>query len=271
MKVLVTGATGNLGSRLVPALVTAGYSVRALSRQPRASGDLEWVQGDLRTGDGIRGAVDGVDAIVHAATDGGFTEGKAQPRKAFIHSPKTDVDGTAHLLDAAKAAGVGRMTYVSIVGLDRVPMSYYKHKLQAEDLVRSSGLPFTIARITQFHSLIDGLCRFAVRLPIALLPLRSRYQPIDERDAASLLAGLLGRDSAGREFVEFGGPEDRTLGELADAWREARGVRKRIRNLPLPGFPPGLGGKPIEEGALCTKDHSGTITWEQWLKETAAR
>ncbi|MGH2728874.1 MAG: SDR family oxidoreductase [Actinomycetota bacterium] len=263
MKVLVTGATGSLGTQLTPALARAGHAVRALSRRPQPPGEIEWIRGDLRTGDGVEAAVQGVDAIVHAATLGGFEGGKTRMRRAFIHSPRTDVHGTSRLLDAAKRAGAPRVVYVSIVGIEKVPMSYYRHKLQAEELVRTSGLPFTIARVVQFHSLIDGLCRYAARFPIAVLPLRVLYQPIDERDAGSLVAGLVDRDPS-NATMELGGPEVRTMGELAEAWATSRGVRKRFRNMPMPG------AKAMAAGAHCTEDRSGTITWEQWLKEKIA-
>lgn len=262
MKVLVTGATGALGTRLVPALQVSGHAVRAMSRQPRSSGDVEWIRGDLRTGEGLAEAVRGVDAIIHAATHQGFTAGKMQLRKSYFHSPKTDVDGTRRLLDEAKAVGSPHVIYTSIVGIDRVSMGYYKHKLEAEAIVRSSGLPFSIPRITQFHYLLEALIRYAARFPIAMLPLAARYQPIDERDAAPLVVGLLDKGPASG-VVEFGGPEEHTMEVLAKTWSAARGVRKRFRSMPVPG------AKAMAAGVLCTPDRSGTITWEQWLKETS--
>ena len=261
MKVLVTGATGNLGTRLLPVLLEAGHVVRGLSRRTQPSGDVEWIVGDLRTGAGLTEAVRGVDAIIHAATESGLEHGKMRMRRAFLHSRKTDVEGTATLLEAAKSASVGHLLYTSIVGIDKVPLAYYRHKVEAENLVRAGGSAHSIARITQFHSLIDALVRYASRFPIAVLPVRSRYQPIDERDAAELLVGMLAREPLG-SLVEFGGPEVRTLAELAESWADSRGMRKRFHNVPMPG------AKEIAQGALCTSDRSGTITWEQWLKET---
>lgn len=261
MKVLVTGASGGLGRELVPRLLAAGHAVRGLSRRPQPPGALEWVRGDLRSGDGVAEAVRGVDVIVHAATVGGVGEdGKLRLRRAFLHPAATDVGGTRRLVEAATAAGRPSVTYVSIVGIDRVPVSYYRHKLQAEEIVRESGLPYTTVRITQFHPLIDALIAYAMRFPVALLPVRQRYQPIDPGEAAALTAAHAGAEPAGG-IVEYGGPEQRTLGELASAWCAARGVRKRARR----GWSPG--SRPVEEGALLTDDRSGTITFEGWLKE----
>jgi uncharacterized protein YbjT (DUF2867 family) len=261
MKVLVTGATGSLGSDLVPAVLALGHAVRGLSRTQQPAGNVDWFRGDLRTGEGVAAAVAGMDAIVHAATEGAFEHGKMRLRRAFFHSGKTDVNGTARLLDEAKAAGSPYVVYVSIVGIDKVPGAYYRHKLEAEDLVRSSGVPFTIARVTQFHSLVDALIRYAARFPLAMLPLAARYQPIAVVDAGTLVAGLLDRGTS-HDMVEFGGPEDRTMEDLASSWSAARGVRKRFRSMPMPG------AKAMAAGALCTTDHSGTITWDHWLEGT---
>ena len=93
-------------------------------------------------------------------------------------------ESVRRLLDEAKGAGTPHFIYVSIVGIDNLPGRYFRHKVDAEELVRGAGLPYTVARITPFHSLVNALCEYAARFPIAMLPLTSLYQPIDERDAA---------------------------------------------------------------------------------------
>jgi hypothetical protein len=67
------------------------------------------------------------------------------------------VDGTARLLDQARAAGVHHFIYISIVGIDQIGYSYYQHKLAAERLIEASGLSWSILRATQFHYLVDKL------------------------------------------------------------------------------------------------------------------
>src|SRR5437763_1960170 len=99
-----------LGSRLVPELVTRGHDVRVLSRAAspgRVPDGVRAVAGDVRTGAGLDGAFDGVDTVVHAATN---------PRR---RAHATEVDGTRHVLEAATGAGVAHVLYVSIVGVDR--------------------------------------------------------------------------------------------------------------------------------------------------------
>src|SRR5947209_4230730 len=138
--VLVTGGTGVLGSYLVPRLVARGHEVRRLSRH--ASGP-DAVRGDVRTGEGIDAAVAGCDVVVHAAT--------SQRR-----SRETEVKGTRHVVDAARKADA-HVIYVSIVGVDRHRIPYYKAKWAAEQVVEASNARWTILRATQFHDLLDRI------------------------------------------------------------------------------------------------------------------
>lgn len=262
MKVLLTGATGYLGRPLVRSLLAAGHDVRALSRreQPGQAG-VEWVRGDLKTGEGIAESVAGVEAVVHAATLSGIQNGQAKMRYVLFHPAHTDVGGAQRLVDAAGDPGVSHFIFTSIVGVDKVPMGYWKHKVEAEAIVVGSGLPYTIARATQFFELVDATVRYALKYPIAMMPRVQRVQPIDPGDAARLIAPLVDREPVSG-IVNFGGPEEMTMGEAADAWLEQRGVRRRIRGMPLPGRI----GKALASGALCTEDQSGTITWREWLE-----
>src|SRR5919201_1287249 len=179
-RVLVTGGRGTLGREVVAALARGGYTVRVMSRSSREAGaggqaGIEWAQADLRTGEGLAGAVAGVDAIVHAASS------------PVTHTKEVDVDGTERLLGQAREAGVSHIVYISIVGIDRIPYPYYKHKLAAEGVVQRSGVPWTILRATQFHSLIEFLLRRAMRLPVAFLATGLRFQPMDPGEAANRL------------------------------------------------------------------------------------
>lgn len=262
MTVLVTGATGTLGKELLPRLVSAGHEVHALSRRVHEPEEgVVWFQGDLRTGEGLLQAVQGVKAIVHAATDV-FPGGKVRLRRELLLSRKTEVHGTRRLLEQAREAGVEHLIYVSIVGVDQIrAITYLRRKLEAENLVTAGGLPFTIARLTQFHTLEDSLIGYAVRLPFVLPSVRMPHQPIDPGDAAELLIRLL--DSGPRNgIVEFGGPEALSSEELLKIWLTARGIRRKIVSLPLLG----KSGRALGAGACCCEDKSGKVTWTEWLR-----
>ena len=119
---LVTGGTGSLGSRVVNRLHETGHEVRALSR----SGRDGTFKGDLLTGEGLQQAVEGVDTIVHCASN---------PSKAR----QTDVEGTERLSEAAGRAGISHFVFVSIVGVDRNPYyPYYRMKLEVERMIERS-------------------------------------------------------------------------------------------------------------------------------------
>ena len=167
-RVLITGGTGVLGSELVPRFVDAGYTVRVMSRRARSERDpdVEWAQAQLATGEGLAEAVSGADVIVHAASS------------PFRRTEAVDVHGTRRLLEHAREAGVAHFLYISIVGIDRIPRVYFKHKLAAEALVEQAGVPWSILRATPFHTLIDRVLGALARLPIALLPTDFRFQPI---------------------------------------------------------------------------------------------
>jgi nucleoside-diphosphate-sugar epimerase len=111
MRLLITGGTGTLGQAIVRSRKAGGLKVRVQSRRARTaamSADVEWATAELATGEGLRAACEGVDAIVHAASD---------PRNAH----GVDVRGTELLVDAARSAGIGHIVYISIVGIDRIP------------------------------------------------------------------------------------------------------------------------------------------------------
>lgn len=138
-QILVTGGSGLLGRLVVQRLLEAGGEVRAMSRRQRPADHnsrCEWVAGDLRSGEGVPEAVAGVGVIVHCATAFG-RDGKVH---AEIRLART-------LIEAARRAGSPHLVYISIVGIDRVPLGYYQGKLATERLVQQSGLPYTILRL----------------------------------------------------------------------------------------------------------------------------
>jgi len=255
--VLVTGGTGVLGRELAPRLAAAGHTVRIMSRGARPAGAdpaLEWAQADLETGQGLDQAAAGAEVIVHAASS---------PRR---RTWQADVEGTRRLLAAAAGAGTGHFFYISIVGIDRVPFGYYKAKLAAEKLIEEAGVPWSVLRATQFHTLIDMFLHMLVRLPVAVLPRDFQFQPIDAGEVAERMVQHLAGGPSGR-LPDMGGPQVRSFGDLARAWLKARGRRALVLPLPLIGQT----AAGFRDGYNCTPEHAeGRITWEEWLSQRYA-
>ncbi|MFJ2772617.1 SDR family oxidoreductase [Streptomyces sp. NPDC087300] len=210
--ILVTGGTGTLGRLVTERLRTDGHEVRVLSRRSRPYAV------DLREGTGLDAAVAGVDTVVHCAST---------PRGG-------DERAARNLIEAARGAGVAHLVYISIVGVDRVPLGYYKSKLAVERLVEESGIGWTILRTTQFHDLVLSVLEGMAKLP--LMPVLSgvRDQPIEVSEVADRLAELAGEDPAGR-VADMGGPEVLTFTELARAYLRATGKRRVLLPVRLPG------------------------------------
>lgn len=256
-RILVTGGNGGLGRAVVARLAGAGPAVRVMSRQPAAPGApaaYEWAQADLATGAGLGAALAGVDVVVHAATS------------SARHTREVDVDGTQRLIAAARAAGVRHLVYISIVGTDQVPFAYYRHKAAAEQVVERGGLPWTILRATQFHTLLDGMLAWLARWPLFVLPAGFVFQPIETGEVARCLAELALGEPQGRA-PDIGGPEVLRLEDLAVAWLAAHGQRRQVVALPLPG----TFAAAVRQGRLtCPEQRYGTITWASWLRDTYA-
>ncbi len=177
--VLVTGGTGTLGRALEPVLTAAHRRVRVFSRQAAPAGrhPLTWAQGDLRTGAGLNEAVRNTNTVIHLATNSSGGDAAATDR--LVQAIRRGCRPTAPL---------PHLIYLSIVGVDRIPLAYYREKLAAEQVVQRSALPFTIVRSTQFHSLVFGLIALQRHWPVVLAP-DVRLQPIDVKDVAVQLLG----------------------------------------------------------------------------------
>jgi uncharacterized protein YbjT (DUF2867 family) len=260
--VLVTGGTGHLGRDLI-ARLKGSYRVKVLARSTGTDPDVEWVRGDLATGEGIADAVTGCQTVIHAATlSPAARRGYFVPKDLWYSPADVDREGTTRLLDGAAAAGVGHLLYVSIVGIDKPRIPYLRRKLEAENLVRSSPIPWSIARATQFHWLQDRLFGKMARLPVLPLPANLQMEPVDTTDFADYLVRCV-RDGPGGRLADFGGPEVLTFAEAINQWRQLRASRLRTLPFPLP--------RSIAERAAATLltrpgSRRGTVTWADWLR-----
>ena len=140
-----------------------------------------------------------------------------------------------NLLAAARRAGVRHVVHVSIVGIDQIPLPYYRTKLRVEQALDASGVGHTVLRATQFHDLIDTTFSIQRYSPVLWALRDVRFQPIDTRDVAARLVELIDAEPAGRA-PDIGGPAVHTHAELAQMYLAARGGRRRkVVAVPLPG------------------------------------
>jgi uncharacterized protein YbjT (DUF2867 family) len=261
VNVLVTGGTGTLGRVVVGAVRDAGHRAVTMSRTPApdAAAAPRWATAHLVTGEGLAAAVADMDVIVHAASD---------PRG----NPAADEEGTRRLAAAAHAAHVGHLVFVSIVGIDRIPLPYYARKLAAERALAASGQPYSILRVTQFHSFIDRLFGNAAAAVPLVMPLPAGYQvqSVGLHDVAARLLRAI--DDGPRGLLpDFGGPERMSAHRAARLWQQARGVRKPI--VPFPSlsararaFRAGYNTLPAD----TPTENRGRLSWEEWLARPIA-
>lgn len=250
MKVAVVGGTGVLGKPLARELAARGDEVRVLSRSAPAKlpeGVVHHRVDLTRDDGGLAGALTGVEVIVDASN--------SSPRNA---APVL-VEGTRRLLHNGAQAGARHYVGISIVGCDRVPMAYYKVKVEQEEAIAAGDVPWSLLRATQFHPLLTWA--FAQVGRFGIVPTGSaRLQPIDPTIVVSRMIELAQAEPAGR-VADIAGPEILTLSELAKAWRRA-GHRTIPLRIPMVGRI----GRPVREGALCDPAAAaGGASFEQWL------
>ncbi|GAA2800229.1 SDR family oxidoreductase [Saccharopolyspora taberi] len=249
--ILVTGGTGTLGRAVVRRLLDEGADVRVLSRRARPdAGPGTWATGDLRTGEGVAAAVEGVDAIVHCATTLG----------------RRDIDSMRNLTAAAERAGTRHLIYVSIVGVDKHPLPYYRTKLETEKILAESGVPWTTLRATQFHDLIVKIALVQRWSPVNFTLSGTDFQPIDVRDVAERLVAITLGEPSGL-VSDIGGPQVRSHQELVRTCLAA----KRMRRLVLPVRMPGAVVAGYRKGYHLAPEHpDGRITFDDFLAELPA-
>jgi uncharacterized protein YbjT (DUF2867 family) len=255
--ILVTGGTGTLGRLVVRRLRGAGCDVRVLSRRSRAAKDgIQFMTGDLATGEGIEPAVDGVAAIVHCAG-----------------SNKGDADLTRNLVRAASSqTRPPHLVYISVVGADRIPMvsrvdralfGYFESKRETERVVADSGLPWTTLRATQFHDLILTVARQLAKLPVVPVPAGFRFQPVDADEVAARLVDLTLGEPAGR-VPDMGGPRVYGVADLLRGYLRATQRRRLI----VPVWLPGKAARVFRAGGnLAPEQAVGHRTWEEFLAD----
>ena len=229
--VLVTGATGFVGSRLVPALLERGCRVRAMTRRPETyDGPGEPVAGDVSDPGTLGAPLEGVDVavyLVHSLDDDAFESKDAEAAKAF---------GLA-----AAASGVRQIVYLGGLGKDGTDLSpHLRSRREVERLLGESGVPITVLRaaiVVGAGGISWEMTRQLVKnLPAMVVPkwAATRTQPIARDDVVRYLAGVVGREEAFGRTFEIGGPDQLSYVEMLQQAAEViNGHRVPILTVPV--------------------------------------
>ena len=246
MVIGVLGGSGQAGALTVAELERRGHRAIVLSRT--APDGMEHRHVDVETGVGLAFAMNGLDALVETLNGG-----------AGVH-----VEGTERALAAARSARVGHVVSLSAAGAGRIPVAYHRIKASQEEVVRESGVPFSIVRAAQFHSLLDQL--FTVTARRGMLPLmKVPIQPVDGHEVAAHLADLVEEGPTGTATA-FAGPRVERTDLLARDWAAARGSRALA--LRVPGFLPVV--REARAGALLYPDAVlGRVSFADFLAPAA--
>jgi uncharacterized protein YbjT (DUF2867 family) len=183
---------------------------------------------DITTGAGLDAALDGAEAVVDVSNVATTRRG---PAEEFF------LAGTRNLLAAGRRAGVGHHVVLSIVGVDRVDLGYYAAKRAQERAVLDGGVPASVLRATQFHEFAGALAAQVAQGPVGMAP-------------------------------ELAGPEEHDLVDLARRLLAARGSRRPVLPIPVPG----RAGRQVREGGLLPTGPGprGSRTFDEWLGAVAA-
>ncbi|MDH4117657.1 MAG: SDR family oxidoreductase [Acidimicrobiia bacterium] len=228
MNVVVFGASGYVGGRLIPVLLAAGHAVRAITRSPTSLRDYPWrddvevMQADLLDPATILPALDGMDAayyLVHSMGTGDFQD--------------LDRRAAANMAAAAEQAGIERMIYLGALGRgDLSP--HLASRQEVGEILATGPVPvteFRAAVIIGSGSLSFEMTRYLTEvLPVMMTPswVRTRCQPIAIRDVLSYLEGALVHSETKGRIIEIGGPEVLTYEEMMQGYAGAAGLRRRL-------------------------------------------
>src|SRR3954453_15585022 len=259
--ILLTGATGNVGSQVLRRLTARGERVRVLVRDPRRLGNervrVQIALGDLSDPTSFRNALRGVETVVHLAA-------------AIRDQPRASMEGrtgvaTRRLVRAAERARTKRFVFFSAIGASlHARARFFRAKALAERAVEESGLQTTVLSPSIVYSPDDPWVTLLQRmsllpaLPIAG-PGRARYQPIWSGDVADCVIAELDRTAANgaRRRFDLAGPETLTYDDIARVALRAWGRQRRLLHVPLPVVRLGLDAvETLSRGKAFT-------TWEE--------
>jgi uncharacterized protein YbjT (DUF2867 family) len=248
MKIAVIGGTGLIGSKTVAILCQGGHE--ALAASPKSG--INSI-----TGEGLKEAMAGTQVVIDLANSPSFED------RAVLEFFETS---GRNLLAAEAAAGVRHHVALSIAGVDRTDNGYFRAKAAQEKLIKTSGIPYTIIRSTQFLEFLGGIAASStdgniVRLPPVL------FQPIAADDVAAIVADVaLAAPRNG--IVEIAGRERATFNEIIARYLKAIGDPREVVSDPEARY---WGGR-VEEHSLVplAEARLGRTGFGEWLRRSQA-
>ncbi len=231
--ILVTGGTGFVGRAVVAELVSNGYRVKVLSRRPPSRRDVEWAEGDVTDPASVERAVSGCRQVIHLVAI--RREWKERTFQAIT------AGGTLNTVSAAsKTGGVDRFILMSALGVGPDPdTGYMSAKLQAEEMVRSSGIPHAIMRpsfIIGPGGFMEEYAQLIRSAPMVPIPGQGNFalQPIALDDVARAFRKAIETPAALGNTYDLVGLEPTTFEALIDLIMNSMGMKKRKIHVPLP-------------------------------------
>jgi len=248
MKIVVIGGTGLIGSKVVANLKQKSHE--ALAAAPNTGVNTI-------TGEGLKQALAGAQVVIDLANSPSFED------RAVLEFFETS---ERNLLPAEAAAGVRHHVALSIVGIDRSDNGYFRAKLAQEELIKSSGIPYTIIRSTQFMEFLRGIADSStdgnkVRISPGL------FQPIAADDVAAIVADVaLAAPRNG--MVEIAGPERAPFNEIVARYLKAVGDPREVVSDAEARY---FGGR-VEERSLVPMGEArlGHVRFDEWLRRLHA-
>jgi uncharacterized protein YbjT (DUF2867 family) len=248
MKIVVIGGTGLIGSKTVAILRQRGHDVVAASPNTGVN---------TITGEGLKEAIAGAQVVIDLANSPSFED------KAVLEFFETS---ERNLLPAEAAAGIGHHLALSIVGIDRSDNGYFHAKVAQEKLIKTSGIPYTIIRSTQFLEFLGAIANSSADGNIVRIS-PGLFQPIAADDVAAIVADVaLAAPRNG--IIEIAGPERAPFNELVARYLKAVGdPRKVVSDAEALYF----GGR-VEERSLVPLGEArlGRIGFDEWLRRSRA-
>ena len=237
--IIFTGATGFVGEESVKQVRAAGHPVRAFVRDPRRASWLakrygaELFHGNVLYAPSIEGAMQGAKCVIHLV--GIIREWRENTFE------RAHVQATKYVIDEAKKSGVKRFLHMSALGTrENARSRYHQTKWAGEDLVRRSGLAWTIFRPSFIYGpkdvAINTLAKLVQRLPFVpvLGSGDTKIQPISVENVARAFVGAIRNDESINQTYDLCGPEVFTWNQLYDKLQVILGTRKPKLHLPLP-------------------------------------